>query len=88
MKISKKHFAYLEKEITAVLQKYNNEGQLVEEYRTGKIPRFEAVKDIQRRFCFDVLYGAGLSKFVSDEIYPYANDEHLYTALKQICPKI
>ena len=85
MKIKPEHFQHLKTEINVILSKYD---RLVEEYETGQFPRSEKVKDLQRRFCFDVLFGAGLSRWVSDNLYPYMNDDHLYTALKAICPKL
>lgn len=85
MKIKPEHFQHLKTEIEAILSKYD---RVVEEYEKGQFPRSEKVKDLQRRFCFDVLFGAGLSRWVSDNLYPYMNDDHLYTALKAICPKL
>jgi len=88
MKIKPKHFEHIKTEIDAVLLKYNQDDRLVEEYRQGLYPRADKTKDVQRRFCFDVMYGAGLSGFVCDKLYPYLNDDHIYTALKAICPAI
>jgi hypothetical protein len=85
MKIKPEHFEHLKTEIEAILSKYD---RVVDEYEKGQFPRSEKVKDLQKRFCFDVLYGAGLSKWVCDNLYPYMNDDHLYTALKAICPKL
>ena len=85
MKIKPEHFEHLKTEIEAILSKYD---RVTEEYEKGQFPRSEKTKDLQRRFCFDVLFGAGLSRWVSDNLYPYMNDEHLYTALKAICPKL
>ena len=85
MKIKQQHFQHLKTEIEAVLSKYSG---LVEEYETGQFARSESVKDLQKRFCFDLLFGAGLSRWVSDNLYSYMNDQHLYTALKAICPTI
>lgn len=88
MKIKKEHFDHLKAEIDAVLLKYNADNKLVEEYQRGDYPRAEFTKDVQRRFCFDLIYGAGLNKFVCDSLYPYLNDDHIYTALEAICPKV
>jgi len=85
MKIKPEHFEHLKTEIEAILSKYD---RVVDEYERGQFPRSEKVKDLQRRFCFDVLFGAGLSRWVSDNLYPYMNEDHLYTALKAICPKL
>ena len=88
MKIKKEHFDHLQTSINQVLAQYNDQGQLVAEYEQGLFPRSEKTKDLQKRFCFDLLYGAGLNKFVCDELYPYLQDDHIYTALKAITPTI
>ena len=88
MKMQANHFEHVKKEIQAVLSKYNADNQLVQEYQRGEYPRANVTKDVQRRFCFDLLYGAGLNKFVCDTLYPYLNDDNIYTALKVICPRI
>ena len=88
MKIKQEHFGHLKAEIETVLLKYNQDNKLVEEYQRGDYPRAESTQDVQRRFCFDVMFGAGLNKFVCDSLYPYLNDDHIYTALKAICPKV
>ena len=85
MKIKAEHLQHLKAEIAPILLKYD---RLIEEYETGQFPRSEKVKDLQKRFCFDLLHGAGLSRWVSDNLYPYMNDSHIYTALKAICPTI
>lgn len=85
MKIKPNHLEHLKKEIAKVLDRYPS---LVDEYETGKFARADKVKDLQRRFCFDLSFGAGLNEFICKELYPYMNDDHLYTALKAVCPKI
>jgi hypothetical protein len=88
MKITQEHFNYLKSEIDQVLEKYNQDGNLVMQYEQGDFARSGKVKDLQKRFCFDVLFGAGVEKFVYDELYSYLNDDHIYTALKAICPEV
>jgi hypothetical protein len=88
MKIKQEHFDHLQTSIDQVLAQYNDQGQLVSEYERGLFPRSEKTKDLQRRFCFDLLFGAGLNKFVCDELYSYLDDDHIYTALKAIVPKV
>ena len=87
MKIKQEHFDYLKSEINAVLLKYGTE-RLVNEYEAGHFARAFKTKDLQMRFCFDLLFGAGVEKWISDNLYPYMNDEHIYTALKRICPVV
>ena len=85
MKIRQEHLNTLKINIDELLAKYPS---LVDEYEQGQFPRADKVKDLQKRFCFDLLYGAGLNSWVCDELYPYLNDSHLYTALKAVCPTV
>ena len=85
MKIRQEHLAVLKSAIDSCLAKYPD---VQAEYESGDFARSDKVKDIQRRFCFDIMHGAGLTKFVCDELYPYMNDDHLYTALKTVCPTV
>jgi len=85
MKIKKEHMAHMDREIKKVL---DSDSALLSDYSTGNFPRSELVKDLQRRFCFDLFHMARLSHWAMDNIYTYANDDHLYTALKSICPKV
>ena len=85
MKMKKSHYKHMQHEIDAVLAKYPN---IAEVYESGEFPRSDKVKDLQTRFNFDLLYGAGLNKFVSDTLYQYLTDDHIATALKHICPKV
>lgn len=85
MKIKPEHFEHMKREIDRVLAKYPN---VVDAYERGNFPRAERVKDLQKRFCWDLLYSAGLLPFIVEHVYPYANDEHIYTALLRICPVV
>ena len=88
MKIKTEHYRYLKQEIDSSLALHNSKGGLVKNYEEGEFPRSNKTKDLQKRFCFDLLFGAGLCKWVCDNLYSYLNDEHIYTALKSICPKV
>lgn len=37
-----------------------------------------------KRYRWDLLYKAGLSKWLCDNIYPYANDDHIDTVLRSL----
>lgn len=37
-----------------------------------------------RRYRWDLLYKAGLSKWLCDNIYQYANDDHIDTVLRKL----
>lgn len=41
-------------------------------------------RDPEMRLRWDLTYGAGLSQWLCDNIYPYANDAHLDTVLRGI----
>jgi len=84
LKITDIHFNQLQVAVNKVIA---DNPTLVERYRNGDFPRVQTVKDLQRRFGFDVLYAAKVRDLVS-EIYEYANDDHIYSALKAILPKV
>lgn len=87
MIIKDEHFRHIEKSINDYLAWYGKE-KIIAMYETGDFERSEKVKDLQKRFCFDLLYACKLSAWICDNIYPYACDIHIYTALKAICPKV
>ncbi len=88
MKIKTEHYQQLEKAINETLAIHNKDNALVLAYQNGEFHNSDKVKDLQKRFCYDVLYGSGLSSFVCNTLYTYLNDDHIYTALKKICPSV
>jgi len=40
------------------------------------------------RYRWDCLWAAGLTRWVCDTIYPYANDDHIDTVLRQAIPNL
>jgi len=85
MKIKPEHLKELKERIQYVLEQ---NPQAIELYETGQFRNAESTKDLQKRFCFDLLHAGFSSKWVCDTLYPYMNDAHIYTALKSVCPKI
>lgn len=88
MKMKTEHFDILKNEITDIL-KFNPE--IVSDYENGLFPRSDNVKDLQKRFCFDLWYAAMgrlRTNFEVSDLYSYLNDDHIYTALKKICPTV
>ena len=85
MKIKSEHVDHLRGEIAKVLEQFPD---AVEAYETGNFHNSDRVKDLQKRFCFDLLHAADMHRYVCDVIYKYANDAHLYTALKAVCPTV
>jgi hypothetical protein len=77
MKIHNDHYAYMRDVIGAIPR-----------------PRFEVIKanvksdkrvqDQAKRLRWDLLYSAGLTKWICDNLYSYADDSHIDTALRAI----
>jgi len=88
MKMKTVHFNILKTAIDKTLAIHNSKGELTECYEKGNFHNSDRTKDLRKRFCFDILYGSGLTSFVCQELYPYLHDDHIYTALKAICPKV
>jgi hypothetical protein len=88
MKIKPEHLTHMKAVIDKFIEANGGKEVLIEKYETGDFPRSETVKDLNTRFCFDMLYRANLLLWVIDNIYPYANDAHIETALKSILPKL
>lgn len=87
MKIKPEHFAHIKAAIDTTIAKHG-EAAIIAAYETGNIPRADKVKNLQERLCFDLLHYSGLTPWVCDNIYTYANDDHLFTALRKICPTV
>ena len=85
MKIKPEHFEHIKTEINALLAK---QPERIVSYELGRFPRADRVKDLQIRFNWDLLLAAGLNPWVCKELYTYANDHHINTALKAICPTV
>lgn len=89
MKFTNEHLAILKAGVDKVLANNPNAAQAYEE---GLFPRSEKVKDLQRRFCFDVFYASGVKigdgMGTSGDIIGNYNDSHIYTALKTVCPTV
>jgi hypothetical protein len=87
MKITNEHLEYMRAGIDKLLAG-KAKAKAVFYYEHGMFERSEDVKDLQKRFCFDLIRSAGLSMFICNELYNYLDDSHIYTALKRICPKV
>jgi len=86
MKITQKHYDSLKTEIEKVTSKWNlavfkNAQEGLKYYEDNNIG-----KDHKMRFCFDCFYAIPYSwrDWFMPRFYKYANDDHLYTALKKI----
>ena len=81
MKITREHFDYMHREIHGVVKHYGFER--IEAHRQA-LKQQANVRDADKRLRHDLLYRAGLSTFVCDHVYKYADDTHVDTALRQI----
>lgn len=75
MKLKPEHYAHIRDSIKAAVEKHN-------------LPK-EEVYTVQnnlssKRYRWDLLWAAKLSVWISDNIYSYANDDHIDTALRNI----
>jgi hypothetical protein len=79
MRIKPEHYAYIRDAIRAVAPTINTRPY----YVVNKIGR-----DPERRYRWDLLFTARLSAWVSANVYPYADDSHLDTALRCIVKEL
>lgn len=84
MKITNEHF---EKMSDILSNAKVDLEKVAKQYELGHFARSDNVKDLQKRFCFDAFY-ALIPRDFKDELCQYMDDTHIYTALKQLCPKV
>ena len=87
MKMKPEHYQHLQTQINDVVARYG-ESELIEAYQSGQFPRADKVKNLQKRFCFDLLLATNQTRWIFDNLYDYLTDDHIYTALKRMCPTI
>ena len=71
MKVKQEHIDYMRNAILA-----NSKAPTLPDYMARGLS--------EKRWRWDLLYMAGLSSWICDTIYKYANDEHIDTALRHI----
>lgn len=81
MKIKAEHLATIQFAISL-----KDTEQVRQQYRTGNFPRADKVKDLNKRYRWDLFY---MTKLVNNrefmgKINEYLNDDHLDTALRSI----
>ena len=52
------------------------------------LQRDSRVKDLEKRFRWDLLWATGQSKWITDVLYSYLNDTHIDTALRSIVKEL
>jgi len=88
MKIKSEHVVYMKNAIDKYIEANGGIKVFIEKYETGDFPNSDVAKNLNTRFCFDMLYRSDLLSWVCESIYPYADDNHILTALKSILPKL
>lgn len=81
MKIKPEHLAIMREKINALRDAHGEEK--LREYR-AQLANDPRVKDADMRYRWDLFNAAGLTKFACAELYRYANDTHIDTALRAI----
>jgi hypothetical protein len=71
MKIKPEHLAHMK----SAFEKWDTDY-----YRS----RYQAAGLSTRRYQWDLVRAAGLTQWLCDTLYPYANDEHIQTALNRL----
>ena len=81
MKIVPKHYAHIK---NAMREKVFLLPAIKSHIRCATVPP----KDLDMRIRWDLFYAAEIGKWVCDNVYCYATDDHLDTALRQIMEEI
>ena len=83
MKIKPEHYEHIKTEIKTLVDKADNRERMIT-YKLS-LANDARVMNLAKRFRWDILYAvSGMSTWLSKEVYPYANDEHIDTALRAI----
>ncbi len=79
MKIKPEHLAHMQ----AAIQPLDTVGRR-QLYLESRFPNADKVRDINKRYRWDLLQSACLTSWLCDTVYPYAHDDHIDTALRSI----
>lgn len=71
MKIKPEHYEYMK-------------AAILSNGKAPTLPDYLAKGLSEKRWRWDLMYMANLSRWVCDNVYSYANDDHIDTALRQI----
>lgn len=76
MKIKPEHIAHMQSAIATIADRIPAHREAVK--ASGKF------QDLEKRIRWDAARAAGLIVWICDNLYPYANDTHVDTALRHI----
>lgn len=87
MKIKPAHYTYLKKTIQTFLKTHDLDNHRSRIIYHQADPQTK-VKDREKRLRWDLCYMAHLTEYICAEIYAYANDDHIDTALIRIMKEL
>ena len=76
MKIKPEHLEHMRSAIRPII---DSQPEILTKYREAGLT--------DKRFRWDALWAAKISPWISENLYPYCNDEHIDTALRNIVPE-
>lgn len=82
MKITGQHYAHIRDTIGAAFTPEKTRAHRAALHDSGK------AMDVEKRLRWDLAYAAKLSAWFCAEVYPYANDDHIDTALKAVVKEL
>ncbi len=82
MKILPEHYRHMRDTIQA-----SATAEQVKQHRAFIVAEGKA-KNVDKRLRWDLHYRAKLSQYVCDNVYPYADDSHVDTALRHIVAEL
>lgn len=94
MKMPNDDFTLLKEQFDKYAESQGGWPVLVKKYENGDFSMANTVKDLQKRFCFDMLYKVkyeycpALQRCISRLYTAGLTDDHIYTVLKRICPTV
>lgn len=81
MKIKPAHLQHMRDAIAATMAKHGPEKLAAYRAQLASDPR---VKDIDKRYRWDLFQAAGLGRYSCDVLYAYLDDAHIDTAIRSI----
>ena len=79
MKIKPEHLAHLQAAITPL-----DTAERRHHYLEGRFPNADKVRELNKRYRWDLMHSAGLTDWLCKTVYQYAHDDHVDSALRSI----
>jgi hypothetical protein len=88
MKINKEHMTLIKSTFDKLIS-YIPLDTMILAYETGDFTRSDAVKDLNKRFIWDIVWALkGYDKEAMSIIFDTYNGNHIETAIKSLVPKL